>query len=256
MNKRAGISEHAILNVIAGIIVVMGIAIIWPIVGRIIGGGGEQRTAEVGLDSLHQRVLEVLANPAPFAAVRNHPLFIQENAYMIVAFNADDDVVQSGCYVETATRPAACLPDKSCLCLYPDTAGQDFDDDGGFGAANKPVLCKFLPPEVVFVAPWDGLEELGIKKAMGTSDSVKGWNMGVSMGAPSIKATGIKEHENFLLYGQCSDTVWNKQETYIEKVIKPDGTIQVFIARESPHTQERFEKLPKQVAPPLQPTVS
>lgn len=251
MNKRA-ITEVGILTIIFGILVVMAILTTMPVLYRVLfGAAGEYRTAQVNLESLHIAVLQVLAAEGKFAAIRNFPLFIQENGFIIVAFNAEDDYIKSECYDERATRPVACLPDQACLCLYTDTAVQDFDDDMG---ENPPKQCTLLPKNVVFVAPWDGddkpeksLDGLGITTPTGRSDSEKGWNMGVSKGAPSIKR---EAHENLLLYGQCSDTIWNEQQTYIEKFQRDDGMLQIFIARESNYTRGRHKTFSKQFPPP------
>lgn len=232
--KRAAVSEQGIFLVIFGIIVTLGIIVLLPIFNILFGGGGTAHTATTSLESLSQQVYVVLNNQAPFAAVRNHPLFIESNGYIIVAFNEGDDAVRSGCYAETVRRPVSCPKAASCLCVYKDANGRDFT------AGDKPPLaCKSFPRQVTFVGPADGLEQGG--------DPAKKWNMGVSLGAPSITDPN---HENLLLYGECDKMEWGQQKTYVEKF--QSGTqSQIFIARESPHTQERFEELPKRFRPPV-----
>ncbi len=238
MNTRA-ITEQGMWTIIFGIIVALVIIPVMMLFGRVFGPGGEAGTATAGLDSLHVRILEVYSDRMPFAVARNHPLFLQAGEFAMVAFNADDDSVQSGCEDETARRPALCLKDRACLCLYEDGGGDDFDDD--IIGPEDPIECRMLPPDIVFVGAGDRLEEGG--------DSAKKWNMGVSIGAPSVKTLGIKEHENLLLYGECGDMVWNKQNVYIEKYPR-EGFSQFFVARESSHTQQRFETFSKQFPVP------
>ncbi len=249
MNKRA-ISEHGILTVIFAIIVVIGIAVIYPLVGRLLwGGGGEYHTAATSLGSLSQAVAKVLASQKPFDAVRNFNLFIQDNSFIIVAFNAEDDKVQSGCYDESAARPVACPADRSCLCLYEDTAGQDFDDDI---TTNPPKLCEPFPGNVVFMAPENANEDF----VDGKNDETKKWNFGVARGAPSISAVGVPGpmgpflvktgelygYENLLLYGECDSMSWNSQPVYVEK-FESNGGFYVYVARESAKTAKRYDVL-------------
>lgn len=247
MNKRAAVSEHAILNIIMGIIVAIGLVIIFSLLFRaFFGGGGEYRTAEVNLNSLSQATKQLIVSPNKFEAIRNYPLFVQENGFIIVAFNSDDDVIKSGCYSEEATRPQQCLKGMSCLCLYEDVnLVYDFDSHI---TANPPQACAQLPDNVVFIAPDNALEEGG--------DADKKWNFGVSNGAPSVlTANSVPElqanlpqsysYENLLIYGQCDNMVWNSQKVYIEKFEGRDGKIYVYIARESPITEMRYLALKK-----------
>lgn len=248
MNKR-GITEHAIMTIIFGILVVLAIAVTWPIVSRVLfGARGELRTAEVNLDSLHQSIIFLL-NQKDVYATKQTPLFIQENAYIIVGFNANDDKVQSGCYDETATRPLACPQGRACLCLYEDTNGQDFDDDAGGPA--KPITCRTLPGNVLLLAPSNKFEDYEPDQ----NDETEKWNFGVKDGSPSIltinKAdpAGLNyDYENLLLYGQCSSsmfgkgTVWNKQDVHIEKLTK-EKTNYVYIARKARMTEQRRQTL-------------
>ncbi len=245
MNKRA-ITEHGVLLVIYGIIVAIAILVVLPVVDRVLfGGGGETRTAETSLESLSQAVRFVVADKAQVVGIRNYPLYIQPNAFIIVAFNSKDDKVKSGCYDETARRPVACIAGRSCLCLYEDTNGKDFDDD--YGGPASPIKCELFPNNVVFIAPAGLVEEGG--------DPVKQWNFGVvRTGAPSIEEISrdlgpmqkympeAYGYENLLLYGQCDAMTWKMQNVYVEK-FEDKGIAYVYIARESPKTEERFEAL-------------
>lgn len=255
MNKRA-ITEHGVLLVIYGIIVAIAILVVLPVVDRVLfGGGGETRTAETALESLSQAVRIISADKAQVVGIRHYPLFIQPNAFIIVAFNAKDDKVKSGCYDETVRRPAACLAGKSCLCLYEDTNGKDFDDD--YGGPASPIKCTLFPDNLVFIAPAGWVEEGG--------DIVKQWNFGVvRTGAPSIeeisKDRGPMQkylpsaygYENLLLYGQCDGMTWKKQDVYVEK-FEDRGIAYIYIARESTYTETRFEALKR--APGAKPLI-
>jgi hypothetical protein len=236
MNNRA-ISEYGLLTIIMGVIAAIAILATLPIVSRtIFGSGGEARTAEVALDALSQAVYRLNAEPSHFVAIRNFPLFIQSNGYMIVSFNSGDDQMRSDCYDETVTRPKECLPANSCLCLYEDTAGKDFDSDI---TTNPPIRCTIFPQNTIF---------------LGSTDE---WNFGRKSGIKSIdgvNSPGSELHqsyqprtdayENLLLYGQCDNTVWNNQKTYIEK-ISIKGMNYFYIARETAETQQRFGDLSK-----------
>lgn len=216
MRKIAAITEHGVMLLIMAIIVTISIFIIFSIVSTFLYSGGEEGIAIVALDSLSHKVTEVYLNSEDTAVTHN--LVIQEGSYIIVAFNADDEEVKSGCYDEIATRPFACASDNSCLCLYEDTILQDFDDD--YGGGNVPIQCSPLPADIIFVAPWDHLEIGG--------DLVKKWNMGKSKGARSIKR---EEQENLLLYGKCDGMAWGNQDVLIRKTTLPDRISQIFIAK-------------------------
>lgn len=230
--KRAAVSEQGIFLVIFGIIVTLGILVLLPIFNILFGGGGTAHTATTSLDTLSQQVYIVLNDPAQFSAVRNHPLFIEVNGYIIVAFNEGDDTVRSGCYDEAVRRPVSCPKAAACLCVYKDANGRDFT-----AGDDPPLSCKSFPRQVTFVAPANNLEEGG--------DPTKKWNMGVSLGAPSITDPN---HENLLLYGECDAMEWGWQKTYVEKY--PLGAkSQIYISREWRYTQERFETFSKQFQP-------
>ena len=249
MNKRAGISEHGILNIIFAVIVVIALFVTMPVIYRVImgGGGGTARTASVALDSLSQGVFKLAADQSTFLAIRNYPLFIQPDAYIIVAFNSNDDKVKSYCENEDASRPKECLPGKACLCLYLESNGHDFD--GGIWKGPPPIKCDIFPENIVFTAPLSTFEEGG--------DIVQGWNFGWFTGTPSIEELNTLgggpmqaylpmpySYENLMLFGDCGAS-WNNQKVYIEKFANA-GTIYVYISRESKYTQARFDALAKQ----------
>lgn len=259
MNKRA-ISEHGILTIIFSVLAVIAILITLPIVSRLIfgGEGGTARTAEVNLDSLGNAVNSIVANRQNTVAIRHFTLFIEQGGYAITAFNAKDTKSWNFCNDERMTRPQNCLADKSCLCLYKDTVRADFDSDI---TTNPPIKCILFPDNLVFLAPSSLDDEL-------TENRLAGWNLGSIM--PQNSAESINEinsgsdlipyaqgysYENLLLYGECSsqNVRWNQKQVYIEKMVK-EGRIYIFIAKESPDTQARFDKMnewlkSQQVAP-------
>jgi hypothetical protein len=252
MNKRA-MSDEALLTIIGLILVAIIIPFTYQIVSRVIfGGGGEARTATASLESLDLSIMQLIAQPAPFAANRNFPLFIQQGGFAIVSFGAEDQKGWSWCDGmwggESITRPQACLQDKSCLCVYKDTANSDFDSDV---TDNPPVKCMLLPKNVVLLAPVD-------EQDAPNGNNPRGWNWGANddvnappsvkrvndaRGAPMQQYTGATRYENIVLYGSCGGAVWNAQKTYIEKFLGSDGTIYITIAKESPNTEQRFQAL-------------
>ncbi len=256
MNKRA-ISEQGILVIIFLVIIAVLIPLTFSVVNRMIfGKGGEARTAETGLESLGQAVYAVTKEVPQVVVIRNFPLFVQENAYIIVAFNADDTQAWSWCDGlwggEWITRPAACLPGKSCLCLYKDLAGIGGSDfDSYMLGSNPPQKCQLFTGNIVFLGPDDSIDD-------GGADPVYKWNWGNSGrdwyvesvlkandANPMQQYVPQSKYENIVIYGQCGGTVWNKQNVYVEKFAAFGGPIYVFIAKESPYTQQRFEMLNK-----------
>ncbi len=258
MNKRA-ISEQGIFVIIFLVIIAVLIPLTFSVINRaLFGRGGEYRTAEASLDSLGEAVLVAVQEPQQVAFVRNFPLFVQDDEYIIVAFNSDDSKTWSWCDGlwggEWITKPAACLPGKSCLCLYEDVAGIGGSDfDSYTWGTNPPQKCRLFPNNVVFLAPADSIDAPG-------ADPVYRWNWGDSKdrsaesifkananGGPMQQYVPQSSYENIVIYGQCKKTVWNKQNVYIEKFAADTGLIYVFIARESPYTQQRFEMLNKTI---------
>lgn len=251
LNKKA-ITEQGFINLIMAVIVVILVAITAPVIARIFyGGGGELRTATVNLESLQTAVNQIVKEPGVFASAKM-PLYVQENEYIIVAFNAEDNSIRSGCYEEYAKRPVACPAKRSCLCLYRDTFGKDFDSGAG---ENVPNPCKVFPENIVFLAPSDWNE---ICYEREECHKIKKWNFGFIKeengkyiaGANSVnKANEIRHliaptpethflYENLLLYGECDGMVWNNPKAYIEKY-SYQNKIYVLIARESFNTAVR-----------------
>jgi len=253
MNTRA-VSDTLFLTLIFAVIVGILIAFTFTTLGRLLfAGGGELRTAQVNLQSLDQVVLTLIAMPEQFVPVRNYPLFVQENAFIIAGFAAEDEVGWSWCDGlwggERISRPDACPQNKACLCLYEDGQGSDFDSDIAAGSP-APKSCQILPNNVVFLAPENRVDAPG-------GDAAHAWNWGGSAEYASTSVQRVNNagggpmqrflpepysYENLVVYGECGSMAWNKQNAYIEK-FAGDGNVYIYLAKESDKTQKRFEAL-------------
>jgi hypothetical protein len=253
MNKKA-LSEHAFFTLFYLVIFVIFFSAIIYMVYNIFysGAGGEQRTAEVALDSLSQAVFSLIAVPDTFKDYASgFPLFIQ-SGYTILAFNAEDKQISEGCslVLRNVDRPAECPPSLSCLCLY-ETQITGFN----------PILCKQFPKNVIFSAPSGSFDGASVLRS-------SGWNTGLINGAQSIQTlnaqnpfaqylSGISQtsYENLYLPGYCDNKLWQTQNVYIDKLII-GGNIYVFIARATTSTIARNQALKKAfpLPAPVQPS--
>ena len=253
MNKRA-ITEHGILTVIFGIIVVIAIAVTAPVIYRVLtGSGGSEGTAVASLHSLRQTILDLIVgqdHKDKKFAWKEIPLFIEANKFIFVGFAAEDqgeqaawswcDGITGG---ESIKRPVACPANNTCLCAYKDDVNSDFNSD--IGGGDPPVECATLPKEVVFLAPAKGEHE-GVQAMDEGGDDEEGWNWGGVSGSMSVRRVNdagggpmgvflrnkgqFYTYENVVLYGECSDMpVWNSQSVYVEK-FSSGGKHYIYIA--------------------------
>ena len=110
--------------------------------------GGEKPSIE-NFDSLTEKVQELLLSLDRIAIETNYPYFIKKK-YVIVAFdhewrgdgtdktekNSNGPFKANLCQNEGIRRPTECL-EKSCLCIYKDTYGDDFMKGGD----PPPIKC-------------------------------------------------------------------------------------------------------------------
>lgn len=204
MNKKA-ITEQILMNLIMLAIVVVLIAVTGTIVGRLLGGkAGESGSAMTNLDSLALTIRELVLRPARFDVVRDYPLAVQSNRFILVAFNPGDSRVHSTCWDEDEldniyvigswlsgpSRPeGSCGMDKACLCTYPDVIGDlgddiqpDFSDAPSRELLAKgftvPAACQEFPGNFFFYAPANSYDAEGGD----TSSEKNAWNFGGIIG--------------------------------------------------------------------------
>lgn len=134
------------------------------------------------------------------------------NSYILVGFSYDDKgTMKTDCSKENIvnSRARTCSA-KSCLCIYQNYYGDDFDNKGQMA----PVKCKPFDEKIVFLAPSDSY-------FMGSSTQWK----------PSHYQW--PSYNYLVLYGECGalKTIfggWGVRQVYIEKYVEGENNF-IFI---------------------------
>jgi len=119
---------------------------------------------------------------------------------------------------EGMTKPVQCLG-KACLCLYKDTAGDDFMEEGrNPDAIVAGASCVTFDGDVVISGPRDSASDLWYDGALTGRRENNGLNDGAK------KYLGIPDYypgpgyEFLVLYGDC-DGAWKIRNLYLEKFV-------------------------------------
>ncbi len=172
--------------------------------------GGENPSIE-NFRSLTEKVQELLLNPDMVAIETNFPYFIRDNDYVIVAFDYEwygdgtdstEDNVPYGpfesnlCHDEGIRRPMECL-DKACLCIYEDTAVNDFMEGGD----PAPIECVPFGNNLFFSGA-EGYPDY-LEDKDGTNDGYK-----KEFIEDTINFTNLTklDYEFFVIYGECGNS--------------------------------------------------
>jgi hypothetical protein len=276
MNRKGifGMSLPELIGLTLGLVIIG--LVIAPFMGRALAGflgeGQDEAGAKANLAALSGQINNLLADPQPFAARGSFQYGLRADKFILIAFNHGEESVKQSCTTETAKRPAEC-PTGTCLCLYKDTTGIDFNE--------KPLLCQPFARNIVMLGPGNKEEECVVHtngviepciantytgsairavdayeppptmpaRYQGTreiADLYRGWNMGVPIPPPGHRLLESQDYESFALYGECGSTTWNVQPMYLEKFLD-DDKIYVYLARQSALTQKRFDTLSKEL---------
>ena len=172
-------------------------------------GGGKPSIEN--FDSLTEKVQELLLSPDRIAIETNYPYFIKDNDYVIVAFDHEwhgggtdktEDTTPYGpfeanlCHDEGIRRPLECL-EKSCMCIYEDTAGDDFMEGGD----PSPIKCVPFGNNIFFSGA-EGYPDY-LKDKDGVNDGYK--KEFIKTKINFNKNLTELDYEFFVIYGEC----WN-----------------------------------------------
>ena len=149
------------------------------------------------LEALAVRIIE-LANDKKDSLTQTTVYSITDD-YILVGFSYNDNSIKTECTGENIamSRPKLCQS-KSCLCIYQNFNGNDFDSRGGV----FPIKCKPFDEKIIFFGPASNSNFKGITYQSKSSSS---------------KSTGT----NYLvLYGICGGpwrTSLGVKQVYLEK---------------------------------------
>lgn len=284
MKKRGilGLGWAEIIGItLVAMIIVFAIA---PFFGRLIamflGVGQEEAAAKANLVQLSVKINQLVSDPAKFAAQKNFQYGLPAWKFILIAFNYGEEIstttcdssgilggILKGAKAEAVQRPNECKV-GTCLCLYKDTVGIDFDE--------KPVMCQQFTRDVVFVGPGNKEEECAVDEKGNMIPCIRneyigpvimvpgqvqeqpipellpeynqiatwrdGWNFGAPRPRPRHPLLQKFDYENFVIYGACEQTAWNVQPMYIEKFTVNDKNY-FFIAKQSSLTENRHRLL-------------
>jgi hypothetical protein len=259
--KKKGILEFSLTEFIGMIFVVAVVFIIVYVMSRygsLFFASAKIQGTFRNFDAINDRIENgLLKSDANFDADQNFPFYISDK-YILVAFPSDEVTsnlkmgVKCGSY-EEIVKPPECGT-KACMCLWEDTAYNDFKSDfGGKNGLENVERCKqFSNVDYIFTyyyedyLPYVQAEEesraLDHNMAGDKYDYDKfyyydGWQKGSQNYAP------------FIVYGECNnhwtDEVTKPQRLYIEKFVdKQNGNkVSIFIALKSNHTEKRYIEL-------------
>ena len=143
-------------------------------------------------------------------------VYLRDNGYILVGFNFKDSFNQ----IETcddheplteSKKEISSVCGKSCICIYENTAGKDFDKDkNGFQVPIAP--CISFDKNIVFLAPSQQESFCSIKT---------GWK---PQDAYSDYYQGEKSYKFLILKG------FNTKEVYLDKYESKNGEIFIYMA--------------------------
>ncbi len=239
--------------IVAGIMIGITAIIIANFGGIFLSTSADRQAATNNFNILTKSVQGLLDNPAKFA-----PATIRYNIpedFILVGFDKNWKGDQKGswattCYSEPITKPSQCKG-KACLCLYENTAGQDFGHDGWFETRSPDDVvdkCVVFEGDISFFGPADNYynfdrcegEDIIFKENDYDNDCS---NDGAKK-QPTVKFGKIIHNYEFLVvYGDC-DGEWGIKTLYIEKY-KEQDSIYIFISQKTNKIKAREEQMTK-----------
>ncbi len=252
MNKRG--QKKTLWTVIeitfAGILILLSAFIIATFSSVFMGSSAQQQAANNNFDFLANQTQKLLEKPEFFASTTIQ--FNIPNGYILVGFDKDwqgDTVEASACRKESIKKPLRCS-DKACLCLYKDTAADDFEDDSNKDELIKCITFEKNNQEIFISGPADN--HYNFKNCEGepnTNDYDNDCpNDGAAKyppppttyfsGAPSFK------YEFLVIYGKCDDE-WGIKQLYIEKFRNENNNNKtyIFISEKADLVKKRAKEL-------------
>lgn len=200
-------------------------------------GTKDQQVALNNLQALQKAMNDVAASASEFFLGD-----LQFNAfpnYIVVGFSKDDNFVGDVCGYSASRNPPYEVVDKpkrpecsqsSCICLYPETYG---DDD--FDEKDYPISCLSVKADKIFTL--DYLYQSYLPNGIKYSEDERVWK---NTGGYPITLTNVYpenlgnfNYASLFIYGQCedhySDINFGIQKLFIEKTIK-EGKTYLFVA--------------------------
>lgn len=181
--------EVVLAILIAGILIYLGVKLLGLFISR-----QDFDSTINNLEELSIRIKELIKDDK---AVSQTTVYSITDNFILVGFSYDNkDIITTKCTNENilTSRPKSCQS-KSCLCIYKNYNGKDFDDKGGVTV----LRCKPFEENVIFLTP--------------TSDS----NFMGGISEWKIKAVPTTYY-NLVLYGQCGiKNEWAVRQIQLEK---------------------------------------
>lgn len=209
----------------------------------------DEQDQEAAMNNFNRLIAEIESLKGEPFAYNEQPLdFFLPDSFILVGFDFEGLVKIPGCSKEPCTygivnaptesqctdekivRPEICH-EKSCICLYKDVTGDDFE--GG----SKNILCHKFDENIIFLTHLDGIE--------GTFGGGKSL---IEPDYPNYK--GEKEYEFLVFYGSGCDVVYDSGvvSLFIDRYEK-EGATYLYITTNQDIAKLRRERIGKEPSP-------
>ena len=198
-NKKSAIEVSLIhlLEIVLAIAIVMVLIYLSLKLSGLFIGRQEYDSTINNLEALKTRITELVKDNKD--SLTQTTVYSITDDYILVGFSYNDNSIKTECTQESiaTSRPELCRL-KSCLCIYQNFNGNDFDSRGKV----SPIKCKPFDEKIIFLGP-------------ASSSNFKGTPYQSKPGSSKPAGTNY-----LVLYGICGGpwrTSWGVKQVYLEK---------------------------------------